>query len=145
VGQTSPDCGLCRMQWQNGHHRFKELRRRGVPKFQAPVAPVRRRGSGACPDTRRSNRPCATTISTHSVYPDSMSLPKPNPVEPLGYGTRIPGGRGGAARYPPIPINTRYTTFAEDVNAAQGTRYRLPTRLLLAVRFDSVYVAAAGS
>jgi RNA-directed DNA polymerase len=25
-------------QWQNGHHRFKELRRRGVPKFLAAVA-----------------------------------------------------------------------------------------------------------
>jgi Reverse transcriptase (RNA-dependent DNA polymerase)/Group II intron, maturase-specific domain len=37
--------------------------------------PVHRRESGACPDTRRSNRPCATTTSTHSVYPDSMPLP----------------------------------------------------------------------
>src|SRR5437879_4224565 len=43
--------------------------------------PVRRRGSGACPDTRRSNRPCETTISTHSVFPDSMSPPKLNPVD----------------------------------------------------------------
>src|SRR5437868_5269767 len=25
-------------QWQNGSNRFKELRRRGVPKFQAAVA-----------------------------------------------------------------------------------------------------------
>ena len=56
-------------QWQNGHNRFNELRRRGVPKFNAAVAPVRRPVSGACPDTRRSNRPCATTISTHSVSP----------------------------------------------------------------------------
>ena len=39
--------------------------------------PVRRRGSGACLDTRRSNKPCATTISTHSVFPDSTSPPKP--------------------------------------------------------------------
>src|ERR1700720_3657078 len=30
----------------------------------------RRRGSGACPDTRRSNRPCAITTSTHLVFPD---------------------------------------------------------------------------
>jgi hypothetical protein len=44
--------------------------------------PVRRPGSGACPDIRRSNRPCATTISTHSVSPDSMSLSQLNPVEP---------------------------------------------------------------
>ena len=34
--------------------------------------PVRRRGSGACQDTRRSNRPCATTTSTPSVSLDSM-------------------------------------------------------------------------
>jgi hypothetical protein len=33
--------------------------------------PVPRRGSGACPDTRRSNKFCATTISTHSVSPDT--------------------------------------------------------------------------
>ncbi|WP_353021945.1 hypothetical protein [Mesorhizobium sp. M0998] len=25
-------------QWGNGHNRFKELRRQGVPKFGAPVA-----------------------------------------------------------------------------------------------------------
>src|SRR6266478_2096951 len=84
-------------QWQNGHNRFNELRRRGVPKFNAAVPPVRRRGSGKCPDTRRSNRPCATTISTPSVSPDSMSLPKPNPVEPPWYVTRMPGGVGGVA------------------------------------------------
>ena len=34
--------------------------------------PVHRRGSGACQDTRRSKRPCATTTSIHSVSPDSM-------------------------------------------------------------------------
>src|SRR6202047_2622783 len=47
-------------------------------------SPVHRRGSGACPDTRRSNKPCATTISPHSVFPDSSSPPKLNPVEPPG-------------------------------------------------------------
>jgi hypothetical protein len=51
--------------------------------------PVRRRGSGACPDTRRSNRPCATTTSTHSVS-DSISLSKLNPVEPPWYGPVCP-------------------------------------------------------
>src|SRR4029077_11152011 len=45
---------------------------------------------GACPDTRRSNRPCAITTSTHSVFPDSMSLPKLNPVEPPWYGPVCP-------------------------------------------------------
>jgi hypothetical protein len=38
-------------------------------------------GSGACQHTPRSNKPRATTISTHSVSL-SMSLPKSNLVEP---------------------------------------------------------------
>src|SRR5258708_38010483 len=65
--------------------------------------PVHRRGSGACPDTRRSNKRCATTTSTHSVCPDS--LPKLNLVEPPWYGPVCPVvGGGGTARCPPIPI-----------------------------------------
>jgi hypothetical protein len=32
-----PGLGCCR-RWQNGPNRFKELRRRGVPKFHAAVA-----------------------------------------------------------------------------------------------------------
>ena len=51
---------------------------------------VHRRGSGACPDTGRSNRPCAITTSTHSVFPDSTSPPKLNPVEPPWYGPVCP-------------------------------------------------------
>ena len=77
-------------QWQNGHNRFNELRRRGVPKFGAAVAAGSPTGFGACPDTRRSNRPCAITTSTHSVFPNSMSLPKLNPVEPPWYGPVCP-------------------------------------------------------
>jgi hypothetical protein len=59
--------------------------------------PVRRRGSGACQDTPRSNKPYATTTSTHSVSPDCMSLLKLNPVEPPWYVTRMPGGVGRVA------------------------------------------------
>jgi hypothetical protein len=40
---------------------------------------------------------CATITSTPSVFPDSMSPPKFNPVEPPWYVTRMPGGVGGAA------------------------------------------------
>src|SRR5205814_3244039 len=47
--------------------------------------------------SRRFNKHCATTISTHSVSPDSMSLAQHNPVEPPWYVTRMPGGVGGAA------------------------------------------------
>src|SRR5438445_1542811 len=66
--------------------------------------PVHRRGSGACPDTRRSNKLCATTISTHSVSPDSMSLPKLNPVEPPWYGPVCPVvGEGWHREVSPYP------------------------------------------
>src|SRR5207302_3912289 len=66
--------------------------------------PVHRRGSGACPDTRRSNKLCATTISTHSVSPDSMSLPKPNPVELPWYGPVCPVvGEGWHREVSPYP------------------------------------------
>src|SRR6266481_3253061 len=80
--------------------------------------PVRRRGSGACPDTRRSNKPCATTISTHSVSPDSMSLPRLNPVEPPWYGPVCPVvGEGWHREVPPYPDLCPLTAFhgrAED-------------------------------
>src|SRR5258708_38011324 len=66
--------------------------------------PVPRRGSGACPDTRRSNKPCATTISTHSVFPDSTSPPKLNPVEPPWYGPVCPVvGEGWHREVSPYP------------------------------------------
>src|SRR5437899_12838774 len=66
--------------------------------------PVRRRGSGACPDTRRSNKLCATTTSSHSVSPDSMSLPKLNPVEPPWYGPVCPVvGEGWHREVSPYP------------------------------------------
>src|ERR1700730_11568254 len=52
--------------------------------------PVHRRVSSACQDTQRFNRPCATTLSTPSVSPDSMSPPKLNPVEPPRYGPVCP-------------------------------------------------------
>jgi hypothetical protein len=42
------------------------------------LPPVRRRDSGACQDTRRSNMPYATTTSSRSVSLVSMSLPKHN-------------------------------------------------------------------
>ena len=84
-------------QWQNGHNRFNELRRRAYRSSMQRSPPVHRRGSGACPDTRRFNKHCATTASTRSVSPASMSLPKPNPIEPPWYATRMPGGVGGVA------------------------------------------------
>ena len=58
---------------------------------------VHQRGSGACPDIRRSSKPYATPISSRSVFPKSVRPPKPNSVEPPWYGTRMPGGVGGVA------------------------------------------------
>ena len=84
-------------QWRTRQNRFAELRRRGVAKFPAAVAAGSPTGSGACQDTRRSNKPSATPISSRSVFPESMRPPKPNSVEPPWYGTRMPGGVGGVA------------------------------------------------
>jgi hypothetical protein len=77
-------------QWQNGQNRFKELRRRGVSSSTQRLPPVRRRDSGACQDTRRSNRLCATDISIRSVFPESMCPPKLNSVEPPWCGPVCP-------------------------------------------------------
>ena len=77
-------------QWQNGHNRFKELCRRGVPKFRAAVAAGSPTGFWRMSGHPAVHRPCATTTSTPSVFLDSMSLPKFNPVEPPWYGPVCP-------------------------------------------------------
>ena len=82
-------------QWRTRQNRFAELRRRGVAKFAAAVAAAS--PTGACPDIRRSNKPYATTISSRSVFPESLRLPQPNSVEPPLVRTRMPGGVGGVA------------------------------------------------
>ena len=108
-----------------------------VPAQRSP--PVRRRGSGACQDTRRSNRPCATTISTPSVSPDSMSLPKLNPIEPPWYGPVCPvvweGRRREASPYPDLrhyPVHRgamrRVGSPAQSRNSNGGTTPN-PSRL----------------
>src|SRR5208337_843699 len=48
---------------------------------------ARPRASGECQDTRRSNRRCATAISTRSVSPESTRPPKLNSIEPPRYGS----------------------------------------------------------
>jgi hypothetical protein len=61
------------------------------------LPPDRRRVSGACQDTRRSNRSCATTTSSRSVFLASVSLLKLNLVEPPWYVIRMPVGVGWTA------------------------------------------------
>src|SRR5207237_6766404 len=75
--------------------------------------PVHRRGSGACPDTRRSNKPYATTISPPSVFPASSSPPKLNPVEPPWYGPVCPVvGEGWHRESSPYPDLRRISPVA---------------------------------
>ena len=57
-------------QWQNGHNRFKELRRRGVPKFQAAVAAGSPTGFW-----RMSGHP-AVQQALRNHYFDSLGLPR---------------------------------------------------------------------
>src|ERR1700733_11653957 len=84
-------------QWGNGHNRFKELRRRGVPKFGAAVAAGSPTGFW-----RMSGHP-AVQAALRNHYFDSLGLPRLyvpvrlNLVEPPWYATRMPGGVGGAA------------------------------------------------
>src|SRR5215472_11566642 len=68
------------------------------------LLPARRPVSAACPDIPPSNRPCATRISTASVSPTSMFLPRLNPIEPSWYGPVCPvvweGWRREGSPYP---------------------------------------------
>ena len=57
-------------QWQNGHNRFKELRRRGVPKFNAAVA-----AGSPTRFWRMSGHP-AVQQALRNAYFDSLGLPR---------------------------------------------------------------------
>jgi RNA-directed DNA polymerase len=57
-------------QWQNGPNRFKELRRRGVPKFNAAVA-----ASSPTGFWRISGHP-AVQQALRNPYCDALGLPR---------------------------------------------------------------------
>src|SRR5207249_3958833 len=57
-------------QWQNGHNRFNELRRRGVPKFNAAVA------AGSPTGFWRMSRHPAVQQALRNHYFDSLGLPR---------------------------------------------------------------------
>jgi RNA-directed DNA polymerase len=57
-------------QWQNGHNRFKELRRRGVPKFNAAVAAGSPTGSW-----RMSGHPAVQMALRNHTF-DYLGLPR---------------------------------------------------------------------
>jgi len=79
-------------QWQNGHNRFNELRRRGVPKFNAAVAAGSPTGfwrsdrqglEARWPITAQANRPSTTsnqsslcaTIRHEAVFDPCLDVP----------------------------------------------------------------------
>ena len=73
-------------------------------RSRRPSPPARRRRAGAWPDTWRSSRPYATTISTRSASPDSTPLLRLNPGEPPWYGPVCPVVWEGRHReVPPYP------------------------------------------
>jgi len=57
-------------QWQNGPNRFKELRRRGVPKLRAAVA------AGSPTGFWRMSRHPAVQQALRNDYFDSIGLPR---------------------------------------------------------------------
>jgi RNA-directed DNA polymerase len=77
-------------QWRNGCNRFRELRRRGVPKFLSAVAAGSPTGL-----YRRCKWRCATTSSTPLACPASTSPAEAQPDRTVLVRTRMPGGVGG--------------------------------------------------
>ena len=57
-------------QWQNGRHRFQELRRRGVPKFRAALA------AGSPTGYWRMARHPAVQQALRNAYFDALGLPR---------------------------------------------------------------------
>src|SRR5271156_5794203 len=57
-------------QWQNGHNRFNELRRRGLPKFNAAV------GAGSPTGFWRMSAHPAVQQALRTHYFDSLGLPR---------------------------------------------------------------------
>ena len=117
-------------QWQNGHNRFNELRRRGVSKFRAAVAAGSPTGFW-----RMSGHPAVQQALRNHYFDSlglprlyvSMSLPQPNPVEPPWYVTRMPGGVGGvASRGVPLSRSSAHLSRSLQVSrrAASGQRRR---------------------
>ena len=96
-------------QWQSGRHTAsRNCGDEASPSSTQQSPQGHRPGSGGCPATRPSSKPCAIAISTRSDFRDSLRLPMHNPIEPPWYVTRRPGGVTGKAREGlPMSINYR--------------------------------------
>src|SRR5438270_9033134 len=106
-------------QWQNGHNRFNELRRRGVSKFRAAVAAGSPTGFW-----RMSGHPAVQQALRNHYFdslglPDSMFLSKLNPVEPPWCGPVCPVvGEGWHREVSPYPDLRRI--FTVPVGSGKG-------------------------
>ena len=97
------------------------------PRSRRLSPPARRRRPGAWPDTWRSSRPYATTISTCSASPDSTLLLRLNPGEPPWYGPVCPVVCEGRHReVPPYPDQSPYCLTMDPVirDLVPGERQR---------------------
>src|SRR5271167_1092204 len=74
-------------QWRTGQTASKNCAIVAYRSSMQRWRQARPRASGECQDTRRSNRRCATAISTRSVSPESTRPPKLNSIEPPRYGS----------------------------------------------------------
>src|SRR6266446_8222840 len=119
-------------QWQNGHNRFNELRRRGVPKFSAAVAAGSPTGFW-----RMSGHP-AVQQALRNHYFDSLGLPRlyvsvqaqPSRTAVVRDPYARWCGRGGTARCPPIPINSTYATLGASAEDGERQDVVFAKRLL---------------
>ena len=108
-------------QWNNGHKRFKELRRRGLSTFQAAIA------AGSPTACWRMARHVAVQQALRNHHfdslgpPDSTPLLRPNPGEPPWYGPVCPVVWEGRHReVPPIPINPGSDSFPDRPRPRRG-------------------------
>ena len=110
-------------QWQNGRNRFKELRRRGVPKFHAAVAAGSPTGFW-----RMSGHP-AVQQALRNPYFDGLGLPRlyvpahAQPDRTTVVRTRMPGGVAGVApRGVPLSRSSAHPSRSRSLRRRSANR-----------------------
>jgi len=124
-------------QWSNGPNRFKELAAAASPSSTQRSPQARRRDSGVCQDTRRSNRPAEPRLRLLGL-PGSMSPPSITQSNRPWYGTRYAPvvWEGRCRRHPPSRIYEPKRTFGSPfLNAPKrSSRKRLSSCFLGSVQ-----------